>query len=200
MFSGEVAANEVAAFILEPILGEGGFVVPPDYFLPALRKIADQHGIMLIIDEVQSGVARSGKWFAHQYYEDLRPDIMLFAKGIASGMPLSGFVAPRRIMSQFSPGSHGGTYGGNAVSVAAACATLDVLQEENILKNVVERGQELDAALRALQAEFPNDIIDVLGRGLMRAIQLRSGLYPKIVDRAFENNGSETGLLLLCAS
>jgi 4-aminobutyrate aminotransferase-like enzyme len=124
--------DDVAAFLVEPILGEGGYVVPDDGFLRALRALADQHGIMLIADEVQTGYGRTGRMFATEW-TGARPDILVMAKGIASGMPLSGIMARRSLMDKFTPGVHGGTYGGNAVSCAAALATLDVMEDEGLV-------------------------------------------------------------------
>ena len=119
LFATLIYPDDVAAFLVEPILGEGGYVVPPDSFLPALRELADRHGILLIADEVQSGMGRTGRMWATDWH-DARPDIVVMAKGIASGMPLSGIMARRELLDRFAPGSHGGTYGGNAVACAAA--------------------------------------------------------------------------------
>ena len=119
--------DDVAAFLVEPVLGEGGYVVPSDNFLPALRELADKHGILLIADEVQTGYGRTGRFFASEWSQTV-PDILVMAKGIASGMPLSGIMAAPSLLAKFGAGTHGGTYGGNAVSCAAALATLDVLQ------------------------------------------------------------------------
>ena len=131
LFATVVAPDDVAAFVVEPVLGEGGYVVPPDGFLPALREVADQHGILLAVDEVQSGYARTGRFFATDWTTATQ-DIVIMAKGIASGLPLSGILAPRQLLDQLEPGSHGGTYGGNAVSCAAALATLDVIDDEGL--------------------------------------------------------------------
>ena len=131
LFATLVAPDDVACFLVEPVLGEGGYVVPPDGFLPALREIASRHGILLIVDEVQSGYARTGRFFATEW-TDATPDIVVMAKGIASGMPLSGILAPRDLLDQWGPSAHGGTYGGNAVACAAALATLDVIDDERL--------------------------------------------------------------------
>ena len=132
LFATLIYPDDVAAFLVEPILGEGGYVVPPDGFLPALREVADRHGILLIADEVQTGFGRTGRMWATEWY-DARPDIVVMAKGMASGMPLSGLMARRELLERFAPGAHGGTYGGNAVACAAALATLDVIAAEGLL-------------------------------------------------------------------
>ena len=159
----------MAALIVEPILGEGGYVVPPDDFLPALREIADRHGILLIVDEVQTGVGRTGHMWASEW-SGLRPDILVMAKGIASGMPLSGIMARRDLLDRFSPGSHGGTYGGNAVACAAALATLDVIAAEGLLENARRQGERLLSNLRRLADEHAT-VAEVRGRGLMAGIE-----------------------------
>jgi 4-aminobutyrate aminotransferase len=150
---------------VEPVLGEGGYVVPPPGFLKGLRRICDEHGILLIADEIQSGFGRTGKWFAMEHF-GVVPDIMTMAKGLASGLPLSGVAARRELMERWIPGSHGGTYGGNAVACAAAVATIRVIREERLLENATRMGTHLMEQLRALQAEFPV-IGDVRGLGLM---------------------------------
>jgi 4-aminobutyrate aminotransferase len=163
--------DDVAAFLVEPILGEGGYVVPDDDFLKALRALADQHGIMLIADEVQTGYGRTGRMFATEWTA-ARPDILVMAKGIASGMPLSGIMARRSLMDKFTPGVHGGTYGGNAVSCAAALATLDVIEDEGLVANAETMGRRLMAGLTAAVSSSRNpNIAQVRGRGLMAAIE-----------------------------
>jgi 4-aminobutyrate aminotransferase len=162
--------EQVAAIILEPVLGEGGYIVPPPGFLPRLREITQQHGILLIADEVQTGFGRTGEMFAVRHW-DVAPDILVMAKGIASGLPLSGILARRDLMAHWKPGIHGGTYGGNVVSCAAANATLDVIEDEGLVDNARERGSQFLAGLRTLQARHPA-IGDVRGLGLMVAIEL----------------------------
>ena len=147
IFATLIYPDDVAAFLVEPILGEGGYVVPPDGFLPALRELADRHGILLIADEVQSGVGRTGKMWATDWY-NARPDIVVMAKGIASGMPLSGIMARRSLLERLGAGAHGGTYGGNAVACAAALATLDVIESEDLLANAAHQGERLLAPSR----------------------------------------------------
>ena len=146
--------DRVAAVIVEPVLGEGGYIVPPPGFLPRLREITAQHGILLIADEVQTGFGRTGEMFAVRHW-DVEPDILVIAKGIASGLPLSGILARRELMAHWTPGTHGGTYGGNVVSCAAANATLDVIEDEGLVANARERGAQFLAGLRALQGPLP---------------------------------------------
>lgn len=165
----QTAPFETAAILVEPVLGEGGYVVPTPGFLAGLRRICDQHGLLLIADEIQSGFGRTGKWFAIQHF-GVEPDIMTMAKGLASGLPLSGIAARRELMERWIPGSHGGTYGGNAVACAAAVATIRVIREEGLLENATRMGALLMERLRVLQREFPI-IGDVRGLGLMVATE-----------------------------
>jgi 4-aminobutyrate aminotransferase len=202
LFATLVYPDDVAAFLVEPILGEGGYVVPPDGFLPALREIADRHGILLIADEVQSGMGRTGRMWATDWY-DARPDILVMAKGIASGMPLSGIMARRELLNRFGPGSHGGTYGGNAVACAAAVATLDVIESEGLLANAARQGQRLLAGIREA-AEGHACVAEVRGRGLMIGIEFaqepelapRPDLAKGVLHEAFDRKL----LLLSCGT
>ncbi|MBO0850933.1 MAG: aminotransferase class III-fold pyridoxal phosphate-dependent enzyme, partial [Pseudonocardia sp.] len=139
---------DTAAFLVEPVLGEGGYVPTPPEFLAGLRERADRHGILLIVDEVQTGVGRTGKFWGHQHTPGVEPDILITAKGLASGFPLSGIAAPTELMAKAWPGSQGGTYGGNAVACAAALATLDVVRDENLVDNAAEQGRRLADGLR----------------------------------------------------
>jgi 4-aminobutyrate aminotransferase len=161
--------EHVAAIIVEPILGEGGYIVPPPGFLPRLREITQQHGILLIADEVQTGYGRTGRFFAVEHW-GVEPDILVMAKGIASGLPLSGLLAKRELIEKWPPGSHGGTYGGNVVSCAAANATLDVIEDEHLVENAAVRGTQFLAGLRGLAGRYPA-IGDVRGLGLMLALE-----------------------------
>ncbi len=164
-----VYPEHVAAIIVEPVLGEGGYIVPPPGFLPRLREITRRHGILLIADEVQTGFGRTGELFAVRHW-DVEPDILVMAKGIASGLPLSGIIARRSLLELFPPGTHGGTYGGNVVSCAAANATLDVIEEEGLVANARERGAQFLAGLRSIAAKHPS-VGDVRGLGLMLALE-----------------------------
>jgi 4-aminobutyrate aminotransferase len=161
--------EHVAAIIIEPILGEGGYIVPPPGFLPRLREITREHGILLIADEVQTGYGRTGRMFAVEHW-GVEPDILVMAKGIASGLPLSGILAKRQLLAAWPPGTHGGTYGGNVVSCAAANATLDVIRDEGLIENAAVRGAQFLAGLRALQARHPATG-DTRGLGLMVAME-----------------------------
>ncbi|SFM95168.1 4-aminobutyrate aminotransferase [Pseudonocardia ammonioxydans] len=163
-------ASDVAAFIVEPVLGEGGYVPTPAAFLQGLRERADRHGILLIADEVQTGYGRTGKFWGHQHAEGVVPDIIVTAKGLASGFPLSAIAAPKAIMEKAWPGSQGGTYGGNAVACAAALATLEVVQGENLVENARVQGEKLVAGVREIAQNRPA-IGDVRGRGLMVGIE-----------------------------
>ena len=165
LLASQTAPKETAAILIESVLGEGGYVVPPTSFMKGLREICDKHGIMLIFDEVQSGFGRTGKWFALEHF-DVVPDIITAAKGIASGMPLSGVFARTDIMKKLDTGSIGGTYGGNAIACAAGVATIRAMRDENMLANAAEKGIQLMTGLRKLQEEYPQ-IGDVRGKGLM---------------------------------
>jgi 4-aminobutyrate aminotransferase len=169
LFHQMVYPEKVAAVIVEPVIGEGGYLVPPPDFLPRLRELTRRHGILLVADEVQTGFGRTGEMFAVRHW-DVEPDILVMAKGIASGLPLSGILARTDLMDRFAPGTHGGTYGGNVVSCAAALATLDVIEEEDLVANARERGAQFIAGLRALAATHPS-IGDVRGLGLMLAME-----------------------------
>jgi 4-aminobutyrate aminotransferase len=179
LFAGVVSPDDVAAFVVEPVLGEGGYVVPPDGFLPALREVADRHGILLAVDEVQSGYGRTGRFFATEW-TDAAPDIVIMAKGIASGLPLSGILAPRSLLDQLAPGTHGGTYGGNAVACAAALATLDVIDDERLVDRAESAGGRMLERLREVAAGH-SSVAEVRGRGMMLAIEFAEGdgLVPR---------------------
>lgn len=165
LLASQTAPKETAAILIESVLGEGGYVAPPASFMKGLRELADRHGILLIFDEVQSGFGRTGKWFGFQHF-DVLPDIMTVAKGIASGMPLSGVFSSLDLMRKWDVGSHGGTYGGNAVACAAGVATIQAMREERMVENAAERGIQLMTGLRKLQEDYL-EIGDVRGKGLM---------------------------------
>ena len=193
----QTAPHETAAMVVEPVLGEGGYIVPPVSFLQGLREICDQHGILLILDEIQSGMGRTGRWFAFEHF-DLQPDILTSAKGLASGLPLSGVFASMELMQRWTPGSHGGTYGGNALACAAAAATIQVIREENLLENAQQRGDQLLSGLHALKSAFP-DIADVRGLGLMIGMEMRDseGKPDKQQAKRILHDCMVQGLLLL---
>ncbi len=169
LLKSQSAPSETAAIVIEPVLGEGGYVVPPLEFMHELRALCDQHGILLVADEVQSGVGRTGKWFALEHF-NVVPDILITAKGIASGMPLSALVTRKDLMSKWITGSHGGTYGGNAVACAAAVGTIQAIKEEHLVENSLARGAQLLTGLLKLQQDF-SVMGDVRGLGLMTATE-----------------------------
>ena len=193
----QTAPEETAAVLIEPVLGEGGYVVPPPDFLPALRELCDQHGILLIADEVQSGIGRTGKWFAVEH-TGVVPDILVMAKGIASGLPLAGLAARRSLMEKWIPGSHGGTFGGNVVACAAAVATLEVIRQEKMVENAATQGRVLIDGLRELQTARPA-IGDVRGIGLMVAAEFTApdGRPWTELAKATMRRAYERDLLLL---
>lgn len=172
----ETAPSDTAAIFIEPVLGEGGYVPPPAGYLAALRKICDKHNILLVCDEVQCGFGRTGKMFAVEHW-DVRPDILIMAKGIANGFPLSGIASRKELMDKQNPGSMGGTYAGNAVSCAAGVAVAKAFKEEKILDNVNARGAELKSALQAAWKDSKTGklIYDVRGLGLMLALECTPG-------------------------
>jgi 4-aminobutyrate aminotransferase len=193
----QTAPEETAAILVETVLGEGGYIVPPASFLRGLRQICDRHGILLILDEIQSGMGRTGRWFAFEHF-DVLPDIMTVAKGLASGLPIAGVFSRMELMQKWSTGTHGGTFGGNAVAAAAAVATIQAMGEEGMLENARLRGEQLVTGLRHLQEEAPA-IGDVRGLGLMVASEFRSadGVPDKAAAKAVVQACQERGLLLL---
>jgi 4-aminobutyrate aminotransferase len=191
LFDKLVPANEVAAIIVEPIQGEGGYIVPEDGFLEGLRRIADQHGILLVADEIQSGAGRTGRMWAVEHW-DVEPDILLTAKGVGSGMPIAGLVARAGILESWAAGHHGSTYGGNPVACAAALATIDLL-EGGLVENAAERGIQAMAGLRPLQERHPNLVCDVRGKGLMIGVEFDTAEHAEEVQWA----AFERGLLVL---
>lgn len=198
LFRTNLPASEVAAVLVEPIQGEGGYIVPPDGFLRGLREMCDRHGILLIFDEVQSGVGRSGRMFASQHW-GVTPDVMTLAKGLGSGMPIGLTVARRRHMERWKPGAHGNTYGGNPLGCAAALATLELVERE-YAANAARVGEYFMSRLRQLQTRH-ECIGEVRGKGFMIGMELISDrasrapaqeLCQRVLTRAFHN-----GLLLL---
>lgn len=170
LFAQLVDPHSVAAMIIEPVIGEGGYVVPPPTFLPRLREVTRAHGILLVADEVQTGFGRTGRFWAVEHW-GVVPDMIVMAKGIASGLPLSGIMAPRDLLARWAPGSHGGTYGGNVVACAAANATLDVIEDEGLVANAAARGQQLLEGLRSISAGHAG-VGDVRGLGCMVALEM----------------------------
>lgn len=198
LLASQTAPKETAAILIESVLGEGGYIVPPVSFMKGLREICDKHGIMLIFDEVQSGFGRTGKWFALEHF-GVTPDIITAAKGIASGMPLSAVFSRTEIMKKVETGSIGGTYGGNAIACAAGVATIRAMREEGMLENAAERGIQLMTGLRKLQEEYPQ-IGDVRGKGLMVGTEfIVDGTQAKAKPLVKEiiNKAESKGMLLL---
>jgi 4-aminobutyrate aminotransferase len=192
LFKTILAPEEVAAIFVEPIQGEGGYVVAPTIFMQELRRICDKHGILLVVDEVQSGIGRTGKWFAVEH-TGVHPDIVCMAKGIASGMPL-GVTMSKADLMDWVPGSHASTFGGNPVCIAAALATLDVIEKEGLLRNSQEVGEHMQKRM----ADWPRThriVGDVRGRGLMIGVEIvkdqatreyGASERDRIVELAFE--------------
>ena len=198
LFTSNVPPSEVAAILVEPIQGEGGYLVPPDGFLSGLRSLCDRHGILLIFDEVQSGIGRTGKMFACQHF-DVVPDIMSLAKGLGSGLPIGMVVAKKTIMEKWQRGAHGNTYGGNPICCAAALATLDLVEKE-YMANAKSVGAYFFVKLKELAARHA-EIGEIRGRGLMIGMELITdqetkkparALCDALVTRAYHN-----GLILL---
>jgi 4-aminobutyrate aminotransferase len=177
LFERLIPADEVAAIVVEPIQGEGGYLVPEDGFLEGLRELCTKHGILLVADEIQSGAGRTGKMWAVDHW-GVEPDILLVAKGIASGMPLGAMVARAEIMESWSIGAHGSTYGGNPVACAAALATIELL-EGGLVDNAAARGEQAMAGLRELRDRHSNSVIDVRGKGLMIGVEFAD---PKLAE------------------
>jgi 4-aminobutyrate aminotransferase len=193
----QTAPDETAAMLIEPILGEGGYVVPPPGFLEGVRSVCDEHGILLIADEIQTGMGRTGRWWGHEHF-DVVPDVLTLAKGIASGLPLSGVIARQDLMARWNPGSHGGTFGGNVVACAAGVATIRAIQEEGLIDNARARGQQLMTGLRHLQEEQPR-IGDVRGLGLMIGTEFTTpdGKPDKAAAKQVVHECLDAGLMLL---
>ncbi len=199
---GQTSHDETAAIIIEPVMGEGGYVPIPKAYLQHVREICDKHGIMLIMDEVQSGFGRTGKMFCFEH-SDISPDIIIMAKGLGSGLPISAIASTEEIMSKWTPGTHGGTYGGgSAIPIAAACATIDTIFEEDLLENSTQRGKQLMSLLKNMQSAYPV-MGDVRGMGLMIAVEFidKNGkpdadVCQKVVQECLKRNM----LLLSCGT
>ncbi len=198
LFESVVPAKEVAGILIEPIQGEGGYIVPPDGFLPGLRDLCDRHGILLIADEVQSGIGRTGKMFAAEHW-GVQPDIVTSAKGLGSGRPIGAVIARKSIMEQWAPGAHGNTYGGNPLCCAAAIATLELVKEQ-YMANAAEVGSYLQEKMIEMAAKFPM-IGQVRGKGMMIGMEFvkepatkepATKFVAELIHEAYYN-----GLLLL---
>lgn len=178
--------DDVCAVLLEPIQGEGGVHVPSDEYLQQVRALCDKHDALLIFDEVQTGVARTGKWFAYMH-SGVKPDVLTFAKGIGGGFPVAGFAVPERLAHVFKPGDHGGTFGGNPLACAAVYATLTTIKSEGLVDKVAEKGEYFKNELRKLQEKYPDKVTDVRGCGLMLGMKV-AGEGKPIVESCLANN------------
>jgi 4-aminobutyrate aminotransferase len=198
LFRNLTSPDDVAGILVEPIQGEGGYVIPDANFFPRLRDLCDRYSILLITDEIQSGAGRTGKWWATNH-EGIQPDILCFAKGVGSGMPIGGIIAKRELMS-WKPGSHGSTYGGNPIAAISALATLEVIENEGILDQAKETGEYIMDALAEIQARH-HTIGDVRGRGLMIGIEFVKDIESRKRDPAIRKQviqtAFEAGLLLI---
>ncbi|KAF7598332.1 MAG: 4-aminobutyrate--2-oxoglutarate transaminase [Candidatus Dactylopiibacterium carminicum] len=199
LFKWDIEASDVAAIIVEPVQGEGGYIPASTRFMQGLRALCDEHGIVLIVDEVQSGIARCGKFFAIEHHQ-VEPDILTTAKGLGGGLVISGVVGKAAIMDAPVPGGLGGTYSGNPVAVATANAVLDVIEEENLVARAAKLGEHMRARLLALKARF-DCIADVRGLGAMTAVEFCHGGKPESpagdIATALKNEAAKRGLLLL---
>ncbi len=198
LFPESLPPDEVAAVLVEPIQGEGGYIVPPPHFFPRLRAMCDKHGILLIVDEVQSGVGRTGKWWAIEHW-GVEADMICIAKGIASGLPMGAMAARKSVGEKWKPGAHGNTYGGNPLACVSALKTIELIQN-GYMENAANMGEYIQDALCEMQMRHPS-IGDVRGRGLMIGIELVKDkqtkewapeLRARVVHKCFEN-----GLLTL---
>lgn len=188
----DIAPHDVAAIVLEPVQGEGGFHIVPAEFLKRLRALCDEHGILLIADEVQSGFARTGKFFAMNHFET-KVDLMTMAKSMGGGFPISGVVGRAEVMDAPNPGGLGGTYAGSPVSIAAAHAVMDVIEEEGLCERANQLGQKLVSTLNSIQKESSNIVTAIRALGSMIAVEVQTSEQAKAV----QNYAMEKGLLLL---
>ncbi|MFJ5490086.1 4-aminobutyrate--2-oxoglutarate transaminase [Pectobacterium carotovorum] len=194
----DIAADQVAAILLEPVQGEGGFHVAPPAFISGLRKLCDEHGILLIADEVQTGFARTGKLFAMEYYAE-KADLITMAKSLGGGFPISGVVGRSDVMDAPSPGGLGGTYAGNPLSVASALAVLDVIEEEKLCQRAQRLGAALVETLEKIKAQCPA-LVTIRAQGSMVAAEFNdpnTGKPSAEITRQFQKSALEAGLLLL---
>jgi 4-aminobutyrate aminotransferase len=196
LLKSQTAPEETAAIVIEPVLGEGGYVPAPAGFLRQLRDLCSHYGILLVVDEVQTGFGRTGKMFGFEH-SGIVPDVLIMAKGLGSGVPISAIGASRALMEKWPPGSHGGTYGGNALAAAAGVATIGVMRDEDLPGNSARQGARLLDSLKDLQAEYPI-IGDVRGRGLMVGVEFGAYDQPnKDAAKAVQKACLDRDLLLL---
>ncbi len=196
-FAQVIDPHQVAAMLVEPVQGEGGYIVPPSWYLGRLRALCDLYGIMLLVDEVQTGFGRTGKWFASEHW-GVVPDVQIMAKGIASGFPLAAITARHEVMERWPAGAHGSTFGGNPVSCAASLATIEVIEQEGLRENAAAQGAVIMERLRALQVRVPA-IADVRGLGLMIGIEFsdEQGAPDGALCERIRQRCIDDGLLLL---
>jgi 4-aminobutyrate aminotransferase len=197
LFHTRVSAHDVAAVVVEPVLGEGGYVIPPDDFLPGLRRLCDRHGILLVVDEVQSGIARTGRMFACEHW-DVTPDVMTLAKGLGNGMPVGAVVARHEVMDAWHAGDHGTTYGGNPIACAAVCAVLDTIVDDDLCERARRLGDEAMNRMRGWQAWEPR-LHEVRGLGMMIGLEFREadGTPGKHLVEAIEAAALRRDMLVL---
>jgi 4-aminobutyrate aminotransferase len=198
LFKADIEPRRVAALVIEPVQGEGGFYVAPPELMRALRRLCDEHGILLIVDEVQTGFGRTGQWFA-MHHHDVAPDLMTTAKSLAGGLPLSAVTGRAEVMDAPAPGALGGTYAGNPLAISAALAVLDVIEQEGLVRRAQELGERLRSHLHALAARQPR-IAEVRGLGAMLAVELcQPGTSTPDPDftRTVQARALERGLMLL---
>ena len=188
-----VMDEDVCAVLLEPIQGEGGVHVPNDEYLQRVRALCDKYDALLIFDEVQTGVARTGKWFGYMH-SGVKPDVLTFAKGIGGGFPVAGFAVPERLARVFKPGDHGGTFGGNPLACAAVYATLATIKSEGLVEKVAQKGEYFIAELKKLQEKYPAKVKEVRGRGLILGMELASEGRP-VVEHCLAN-----GVIVNCTA
>lgn len=202
IFAKQIAPECVAAIIVEPVQGEGGYIPPKSEFLKGLREICDKHGIMLIFDEVQTGIGRTGELYAFQTF-GVKPDILTSAKALGGGIPLSAIIAKAEIMDKWPAGAHGGTFGGNPLACAAGLKTLEIIERDHLLDNAKKQGAYMREKLAELQKKYPDRIGDVRGVGLMNAMELvtADGAPDAALTGAIKAKALEKDLLLLtCGS
>jgi len=195
MLQQQTTAEETAAVVIEPVLGEGGYLPCPPEFLQGIRDFCDRHGILLIADEVQTGFGRTGKMFAIEHAPGVQPDVLIFAKGVASGLPLAGIASRRELTDRQPAGSQGGTYAGNAISCSAANATIDVLKRDGFMQKVNERGEQLRSGLEAMRGILP--IKDIRGHGLMIGVEFDKDKLSKGIAAQVSKACLSRGLIML---
>jgi 4-aminobutyrate aminotransferase len=197
----KIPANEIAAVIVEPIQGEGGYLLPRDDFFPKLRQFCDKHGILMTADEIQSGMGRTGKWYAIEHW-DVKPDIICTAKGLGSGFPIGAIVTRREIMEKWIPGAHASTFGGNPMACAVAGTTIDIIEEEGILEQVAKLGEYTLERLTKFMADHPS-IKRVEGKGLMIGMEFagpNGDPIPDFRNKIADQNFLDGLLTLACGT